>query len=40
MKVGSIGWQLELLGHTLAGVAIAACPLWWAWCLWSDARAR
>jgi hypothetical protein len=39
MKVGSIGWQLELLGVTALGAAIAVCPLWWAWCWWSDARA-
>ena len=28
--IGSLRWQLGLLGYTLAGAAIAVCPVWWA----------
>ena len=27
--VGSVRWQLGLLGWTLAGVALGLNPLWW-----------
>ena len=36
--VGSLRWQLALLGWTLAGAAIAVCPVWWAVAAWWDVR--
>jgi hypothetical protein len=36
----SLRWQLGLLGSTLAGVAIALSPAWWAVALFWDLRDR
>lgn len=38
--VGSLRWQLGLLGATLAGAVVAVCPVWWARALWWDLRDR
>jgi hypothetical protein len=38
--VGSIRWQLGLLGSTLAGAAMALSPAWWAVALFWDLRDR
>ena len=38
VSVGSLRWQLALLGWTLAGAAIAVCPVWWAVAAWWDVR--
>ena len=37
---GSLRWQLALLGMTLAGVAVALCPVWWAVVAYWELRVR
>ena len=38
--VGSLRWQLSLLGATAAGAVVAVCPIWWAVAIWWDVRDR
>ena len=38
--VGSVRWQIKLVGTMALAVAVAVCPVWWAVAAWWGVRNR